>query len=137
MAPLEPDVSLEPAQFRVRRSDLVRYAGASGDFNPIHWSQRVATEVGLPGVIAHGMYTLGLAGRAVAEWAGGADRVVELGGRFTKPVVVPDDESGVVVEVAGEVKPTDTAGRLRIDLTVTCGEQKVLGMARAVVVHDG
>ncbi|HKE69338.1 MAG TPA: MaoC/PaaZ C-terminal domain-containing protein [Nocardioidaceae bacterium] len=137
MASLKPDVSPEPAQFRVRRSDLVRYAGASGDFNPIHWSQRVATEVGLPGVIAHGMYTLGLAGRAVAEWAGGADRVVELGGRFTKPVVVPDDESGVVVEVAGEVKPTDTAGRLRIDLTVTCGEQKVLGMARAVVVHDG
>jgi acyl dehydratase len=136
MAPLEPGVSLEPAQFRVRRSDLVRYAGASGDFNPIHWSQRVATEVGLPGVIAHGMYTLGLAGRAVAEWAGGADRVVQLGGRFTKPVAVPDDESGVVVEVGGEVKPTDTAGRVRIDLTVTCGDQKVLGMARAVVVSD-
>jgi acyl dehydratase len=136
MAPLEPGVSLEPAQFRVRRSDLVRYAGASGDFNPIHWSQRVATEVGLPGVIAHGMYTLGLAGRAVAEWAGGADRVVQLGGRFTKPVAVPDDESGVVVEVGGEVKPTDTTGRVRIDLTVTCGDQKVLGMARAVVVSD-
>jgi acyl dehydratase len=136
MVPLEPGVSLGPAHFRVRRSDLVRYAGASGDFNPIHWSQRVATEVGLPGVIAHGMYTLGLAGRAVAGWAGGTDRVVELGGRFTKPVVVPDDEDGVVVEVAGEVKPTDAAGRVRIDLTVTCGDQKVLGMARAVVVRD-
>ncbi|MGH3456306.1 MAG: MaoC/PaaZ C-terminal domain-containing protein [Nocardioidaceae bacterium] len=136
MTPLEPGAALGPAHFRVRRSDLVRYAGASGDFNPIHWSQRVATEVGLPGVIAHGMYTLGLAGRAVAEWAGGTDRVVELGSRFTKPVVVPDDEEGVVVEVAGEVKPTDTAGRVRIDLTVTCGDQKVLGMARAVVVRD-
>jgi acyl dehydratase len=134
---LEPGLSLGPSRYPVRRSDLIRYAGASGDFNPIHWSQRVATEVGLPGVIAHGMYTLGLAGRAVAEWAGGADRVVELRGRFSKPVVVPDDESGVVVEVAGEVKPTDTEGQLRIDLTVTCGDQKVLGMARAVVVHDG
>jgi acyl dehydratase len=136
MSALQPGDSLGPLSYPVRRSDLVRYAGASGDFNPIHWSQRVATEVGLPGVIAHGMYTLGLAGRAVAEWAGGADRVVELGGRFTKPVAVPDDESGVVVEVSGEVKPTDTAGRVRIDLTVTCGDQKVLGMARAVVASD-
>lgn len=136
MSSLQPGVSLGPVNYVVRRSDLVRYAGASGDFNPIHWSQRVATEVGLPGVIAHGMYTLGLAGRAVAEWAGGTDRVVELGSRFTKPVVVPDDEDGVVVEVAGEVKPADTAGRVRIDLTVTCGDQKVLGMARAVVIRD-
>lgn len=137
MRSLQPGVSLGPVDYVVRRSDLIRYAGASGDFNPIHWSQRVATEVGLPGVIAHGMYTLGLAGRAVAEWTGGSDRVVELRGRFSKPVVVPDDESGVVVEIAGDVKPTDTEGQLRIDLTVTCGDQKVLGMARAVVVHDG
>ena len=136
MSSLQPGVSLGPSRYPVRRSDLIRYAGASGDFNPIHWSQRVATEVGLPGVIAHGMYTLGLAGRAVAEWAGGSDRVVELRGKFSKPVVVPDDESGVVVEVAGEVKPADTEGQLRIDLTVTCGDQKVLGMARAVVTSD-
>jgi acyl dehydratase len=137
MSSLQPGVSLGPVDYVVRRSDLVRYAGASGDFNPIHWSQRVATEVGLPGVIAHGMYTLALAGRAATEWAGGPDRVVELGGRFTKPVVVPDDDTGVVVEVAGSVRETDQPDRLRIDLTVTCAGQKVLGMARAVVTRDG
>jgi acyl dehydratase len=137
MSALQPGDSLGPLSYPVRRSDLVRYAGASGDFNPIHWSQRVATDVGLPGVIAHGMYTLALAGRAATEWAGGADRVVELGGRFTKPVVVPDDDTGVVVEVAGSVRETDQPDRLRIDLTVTCADQKVLGMARAVVTRDG
>jgi acyl dehydratase len=136
MAPLQPGVSLGPVAYVVRRSDLVRYAGASGDFNPIHWSQRVATEVGLPGVIAHGMYTLAVAGRAVTEWAGGADRVVELGSRFTRPVAVPDDEIGVQVEVVGDVKPTGRPDRVRIDLTVTCGGQKVLGQARAVVTRD-
>ena len=136
MSPLQPGMSLGPVAYPVRRADLVRYAGASGDFNPIHWSDRVATEVGLPGVIAHGMYTLGLAGRAVADWAGGSDRVLELGARFTKPVVVPDDDEGVVVEVAGEVKPADEPGRVRIDLTVTCAGQKVLGMARAVIAAD-
>jgi acyl dehydratase len=137
MSSLQPGVSLGPVDYVVRRSDLVRYAGASGDFNPIHWSQRVATEVGLPGVIAHGMYTLALAGRAVAEWSGGSDRIVELGSRFTRPVVVPDDETGVVVEVAGQVRETDQPDRLRIDLTVTCSDQKVLGMAHAVVTADG
>ncbi len=136
MTALEPGATLGPLTYAVRRSDLVRYAGASGDFNPIHWSQRVATEVGLPGVIAHGMYTLALAGRAVTEWAGGADRVVELGSRFTRPVAVPDDETGVNVEVSGEVKPTDDPDRVRIDLTVTCDGQKVLGQARAVVTRD-
>jgi acyl dehydratase len=137
MSALQPGDSLGPLSYPVRRSDLVRYAGASGDFNPIHWSQRVATDVGLPGVIAHGMYTLALAGRAATEWAGGPVRVVELGGRFTKPVVVPDDDTGVVVEVAGSVRETDQPDRLRIDLTVTCADQKVLGMARAVVTRDG
>jgi acyl dehydratase len=137
MSKLQPGVSLASVSYVVRRVDLVRYAGASGDFNPIHWSERVATEVGLPSVIAHGMYTLALAGRAVSDWAGGADQVVELGGRFTKPVVVPDDETGVVVEVTGEVKATDQPDRVRIDLTVTCSGQKVLGMARAVVAADG
>jgi acyl dehydratase len=136
MTALEPGATLGPLTYSVRRSDLVRYAGASGDFNPIHWSQRVATEVGLPGVIAHGMYTLALAGRAVTEWAGGADRVVELGSRFTRPVAVPDDETGVDVEVIGDVKPTDHPDRVRIDLTVTCDGQKVLGQARAVVTRD-
>lgn len=80
--------------FRVTRADLVRYAGASGDFNPIHWSDRFATKVGLPGVIAHGMFTMALVGRAITEWAGSPDAVVEYGVRFTRPVVVPDDDQG-------------------------------------------
>src|SRR6201989_3303011 len=92
-----------PAQtYVVTRSDLVRYAGASGDFNPIHWSDRIAMHVGLPGVIAHGMYTLALAARALDTWAGGPGRVVELGCKFTKPVVVTDDESGVAGVVGGK-----------------------------------
>ena len=117
--------------YAVRRADLVRYAGASGDFNPIHWSDRVATSVGLPGVIAHGMFTMALAARAVAEWTDGAE-VVELGARFTNPVVVPDDDAGVEVEVAGTVSAIDD-GLVTIAMTVTSGGQKVLGMPRAVV----
>src|SRR5262245_2223424 len=117
--------------YAVRRADLVRYAGASGDFNPIHWSDRVASGVGLPGVIAHGMFTMALAARAVAAWTGGAE-VVELGCKFTNPVVVPDDDDGVEVEVAGTVK--DSAdGLTTIALEVTCGGQKVLGAPKAVV----
>jgi acyl dehydratase len=123
---------LETREFRVTRADLVRYAGASGDFNPIHWSDRVAASVGLPGVIAHGMYTFALASRAVAGWAGGTANIVTLGARFTKPVVVPDDDEGADVTVAGRV--TSVAdGRATIELTVTHRDQKVLGMATAVV----
>ena len=124
--------AFEPKSYDVTRSDLVRYAGASGDFNPIHWSDRVATSVGLPGVIAHGMYTLALAGNAVAEWAGGAERVLSFGARFTKPVVVPDDDTGTVVTVAGSVKTVED-GVATIDLTVTSADQKVLGMSKATV----
>jgi acyl dehydratase len=124
---------LEPRSFTVRRSDLIRYAGASGDFNPIHWSDRVATSVQLPGVIAHGMYTLALAGRAVADWVGGdVARVESFGARFTRPVVVPDDDAGTVVDVTGAVKSVDE-GRATIEVTVTNNGQKVLGQCRAVV----
>lgn len=130
---LTPGAELGAETYAVTRADLVRYAGASGDFNPIHWSDRVATEVGLPGVIAHGMYTLALAGRAASRWAGGPDRVLELGARFTKPVVVPDDEAGVAVTVTGVVKDGDTPGVVRLDLTVSVDDSKVLGMARALV----
>ena len=128
---LQAGAELAPQRYVVRRSDLVRYAGASGDFNPIHWSDRVATEVGLPGVIAHGMYTLALAARAVATWTDDAE-VLELGAKFTNPVVVPDDEAGVEIEVAGTVSAVE-AGRAVIALTVTSGGQKVLGMPKAVV----
>ena len=124
---------LKTHRFTVTRGALVRYAGASGDFNPIHWSDRVATSVGLPGVIAHGMLTMALAGRAVEEWAGGRDRVVDFSVRFSRPVVVPDDDEGVDLEVSGEVKDTADDGLTRIDITCTCEGKKVLGMARAVV----
>ena len=126
---------LPTQRYVVRRADLVRYAGASGDFNPIHWSDRVASSVGLPGVIAHGMLTLALAARAVATWTDDA-HVVELGGKFVSPVVVPDDDDGVVLEVDGTVKAAER-GRATIALAVTCAGQKVLGNPRAVVRTDG
>ena len=118
--------------YTVTRADLVRYAGASGDLNPIHWSDRVARSVGLPGVIAHGMYTQALMARALDTWAGGTGRILELGCKFTRPVVVPDDETGVEVVVAGTVKNV-TADGVHVALKVTCGGEKVLGMPRAVL----
>ena len=122
-----------PSQtFRVTRADLVRYAGASGDFNPIHWSDRAARAVGLPGVIAHGMYTMALAGQALQSWAGRAGSVVEFGVRFTKPVVVPDDDDGVEVVVGGSVR-TVADGLAQLDLTVVSGGEKVLAQARATL----
>lgn len=130
---MRPGEELPSQRFRVRRVDLVRYAGASGDFNPIHWSDRVATAVGLPGVIAHGMYTMALAARALDTWAGAPGRVRELGCKFTKPVVVPDDEDGVEVEVRGTVAAVDDDGTIAVKLEVTCGAEKVLGMPRAVL----
>ncbi|GAA1815402.1 MaoC family dehydratase [Planosporangium flavigriseum] len=124
---------LAPHTFRVTRADLVRYAGASGDFNPIHWSDRVATKVGLPGVIAHGMYTMALAAQAVLDWAGDPAAVVEYGVRFTKPVVVPDDDEGTEVTVSAVVKGFTDSGHAQLDITAMCGGDKVLGQARAVV----
>ncbi len=123
---------LSEQSYRVTRADLVRYAGASGDRNPIHWSDRVALSVGLPGVIAHGMYTLALAARALDTWAGAPGRVRELGCKFTKPVVVPDDDEGVTVVVNGTVTQVTEDG-VQVALTVTCGDQKVLGQPKAVL----
>ncbi len=122
----------ETKSYDVTRGDLVRYAGASGDFNPIHWSDRVATSVGLPGVVAHGMYTLALASRALTGWVGDPARVVTFGGRFTKPVVVPDDDQGTTVSVSGVVTGV-AEGTATVDLTVTNAGQKVLAMTRATV----
>jgi len=119
--------------FRITRADLVRYAGASGDFNPIHWSDRVAIGVGLPGVIAHGMFTMALAGRAVTGWTGDPAALVEHHVRFGRPVVVPDDEQGAEVTVRGKVGALLDDGRLRVDLTVTSDGEKVLSLARAVI----
>ena len=123
-------MTLETRTFTITRADLVRYAAASGDHNPIHQDESVAASVGLPGVIAHGMYTMALAARAVESWFPGAE-VVSFGCKFTNPVVVPA-EGGVELEVSGEVKPSDD-GLTTVALTVTCGGQKVLGMPKAVL----
>jgi acyl dehydratase len=131
--PFEVGAKLPVRVFRVTRADLVRYAGASGDFNPIHWSDRTAAKVGLPGVIAHGMLTMALVGRAVTGWAGDPAAVVEYGVRFTKPVVVPDDDEGTEVEVTAVVKEVTGDGLARLDITATCLGEKVLAQARATV----
>jgi acyl dehydratase len=129
------DVGTElPAQrFPVRREHLVRYAGASGDFNAIHWNERVAVSVGLPGVIAHGMFTMAQAGRVVTDWVGDPGAVVEYGVRFTRPVVVPDDDTGATIEVSGKVVEKIGDRRVRVQLTATSDGQTVLGKAFAVV----
>jgi acyl dehydratase len=119
--------------FRITRADLVRYAGASGDFNPIHWNDRFATKVGLPGVIAHGMYTMALAGQAVLGWAGDPAAVIEYSVRFTKPVVVPDDDQGAELTVSAMVKGFTDDGYAQLDITATSGDEKVLGQAKAVI----
>lgn len=127
---LSPGTVLPEQVFTVTRADLVAYAAASGDHNPIHQDEEVAISVGLPGVIAHGMYTLALVGSAVSTWTGGAE-VVELGSKFTSPVVVPAD-GGADVVVNGTVKSV-ADGLVTLALEVTCAGQKVLGMPRAVV----
>ncbi|MBV9024733.1 MAG: MaoC family dehydratase [Streptomycetaceae bacterium] len=134
-AEIEAGTELPPLTVPVTRATLVQYAGASGDFNPIHWNEKFAKEVGLPNVIAHGMFTMASAIRMVTDWAGDPGAVVEYGVRFTKPVVVPDDDKGAVIEVSGKVaaKLDDEARTVRVDLTVTAADQKVLGQSRAVV----
>jgi acyl dehydratase len=131
------DPELAPQTFRVTRADLVRYAGASGDFNPIHWSQRVATSVGLPGVIAHGMLTMALAGRALTAWVGGdSGAILDYSVRFARPVVVPDDDEGAELVVTGRCREPDAEGRVQIDLTAVCAGEKVLAQAKATVRAD-
>ncbi|MGA4777461.1 MaoC family dehydratase [Cellulosimicrobium sp. AB352] len=117
----------------VDRARLVRYAGASGDFNPIHWNDAFAAEVGLPGVIAHGMFTMGAAVALVEDWAGGPGAVVDYQTRFTRPVPVPNP--GVAtLEVTGTVGAIDAeAGTVRVDLTVIFEGARVLGKTQAVV----
>jgi acyl dehydratase len=117
---------MEPTTYRITRADLVAYAEASGDHNPIHQDEAVARSVGLPGVIAHGMYTLALAARYVDEQLGEPGRIVRIGAKFTRPVVVPPE--GTEVVVAGERRDDGT-----VVLTVTCEGQKVLGAATAAV----
>jgi acyl dehydratase len=130
---LEIGAGLPAQTYVVTRANLVRYAGASLDFNPIHWSDRVAGEVGLPGVIAHGMYTMALVGRALATWTGDPAAVIDLSVRFTRPVVVPDNDTGVEVTISGKVAAETEEGHLKIDVTAISGGEKVLAAARAVV----
>jgi acyl dehydratase len=125
--------SLPTRSFPLTRADLVRYAGASGDFNPIHWNARFATAVGLPDVIAHGMVTMATAARVVTDWIGDPGAVVEYSVRFTKPVVVPDDDIGAVLEVEGVVAEKLDDGLVRVDLVARSGDDKVLGVAKVLV----
>ncbi len=123
-----------PAQsFPLQRLNLIQYCGASGDFNVIHWNERIATMVGLPNVIAHGMLTMAEAGRVLTDWAGDPGRVVKYGTRFTKPVVVPDDDKGATVDVSAVVTEKGEDGTVTVELTATCDGSKVLGKAFGVI----
>jgi acyl dehydratase len=126
-------LQLPSQRFQIRRLDLVRYAGASGDFNVIHWNERIATSVGLPNVIAHGMFTMAIAARVVTDWAGDPGAVVDYGVRFTRPVPVPDDDDGATVEVTGTVAVLLEDKRVRVDLKAVHAGATVLGRAQAVV----
>lgn len=117
--------------FPLTRDSLVRYAGASGDFNPIHYRDDVAATVGLPGVLAHGMLTMGFAVQPVVDWLDARGWVTDYQVRFTRPVVV-DPQVGAVVTVTATVGALDDAGA-RIDLTATVGQQTVLGKAQVRV----
>ena len=132
-ADVEPGTELEARSYQVTRLTLVQYAGASGDFNPIHTNERVAKAVGLPDVIAHGMLTMALAGRFVTEWAGDPGAVTEFAVRFSAPVVVPDDDQGTTVELAGTVTEQLDDGRVAVEVTARSDGAKVLTRARAVV----
>lgn len=133
LADLTVGQSIGTRTVSVQRVDLVRYAGASGDLNPIHWNNRVATEVGLPGVIAHGMFTMGQAVNLVTDWAGDPGAIIDYGVRFTRPVPVPDP-GAATVEVEGTIGAIDAdAGTVRVDLSVTFEGAKVLGKAQVLV----
>ena len=125
---------LTPLTVQVTRAQLVKYAGASGDFNAIHWNERTAVAVGLPGVIAHGMLTMALAGRIVTDWVGDPQSVASLSVTFTRPVPVPDDDIGATVVITAVVGAVDAEARTaRVDVTAKFNEQTVLGKARSTV----
>ncbi len=124
---------LPAVSYPVNRLSLVKYCGASGDFNVIHWNERIARSVGLPNVIAHGMFTMAQAGRYVTDWAGDAGAVVEFGVRFSAMVVVPDDDTGAAIEVSGTVEEKLDGNLVAVALTARSGDAKVLTRARAVV----
>jgi len=124
--------ALPSLSVRVTRADLVRYAGASGDFNPIHYSERSATQVGLPGVVAHGMLTMGTALRVVTDWIGDPAKVRSYGARFPNPVVVPDDEVGAALVFSASISAIEQ-GVATVIIEAACDGEKVLGAARVEV----
>ena len=130
---VEAGTELSAIDYQVTRLGLVKYCGASGDFNAIHWNERIARAVGLPDVIAHGMFTMAEAGRFVTDWAGPRAVVVEFGVRFSAPVVVPDDDTGAVITVSGQVTEKLDGNKVALTLTARSGGTKVLTRARAVV----
>ncbi|MDL4776337.1 MULTISPECIES: MaoC family dehydratase [Thermomonosporaceae] len=129
---VEVGTEIAARSYPVDRADLVKYAGASGDFNPIHWRERVARSVGLPDVIAHGMFTMAQGGRFVTDWVGDPGAVVDYGVRFSSPVVVPD-EGGATLEISGKVEEKLDGGKVVVALTARSSDQKVLTRAKAVV----
>src|SRR4029077_6724974 len=125
--------ALAEVSYPTTRLNLVMYCGASGDFNVIHWNERIAKSVGLPDVIAHGMFTMAQAGRYVTDWAGPKATVVEFGVRFSAPVVVPDDDVGATITVTGKVEEKLDDNKVALALTAKSAGTKVLSRARAVV----
>jgi acyl dehydratase len=134
---VEVGTELGVARYPVSRLSLIKYCGASGDFNVIHWNERIARAVGLPNVIAHGMFSMAEAGRYVTDWAGAGAFVTEFGVRFSAPVVVPDDDAGAVIEVSGKVEAKLDDHQVALALTARADDAKILSRARAVVRLPG
>jgi acyl dehydratase len=132
-ADVDKGTELPARSYRVTRLDLVKYAGASGDFNVIHWNERAARSVGLPNVIAHGMYTMAQAGKFVTEWAGDPGAVAEFGVKFSAMVPVPDDDQGATIEFSGKVLEKLGDNKVTVDIVARADGAKVLTRARAVV----
>jgi acyl dehydratase len=132
-ADIEKGAELPARSYRVTRLDLVKYAGAAGDFNVIHWNERAARSVGLPNVIAHGMFTMAQAGKFVTEWAGDPGAVTDFGVRFSAMVPVPDDEQGATIEFTGKVLDKLGDNKVTVDIVAKADGTKVLTRARAVV----
>ena len=133
IASLEVGQVIGTEEFHLTRDSLVRYAGASGDFNPIHYRDDFAKSVGLDGVLAHGMLTMGAAVQVAVNWVGDAGKVIDYGVRFTKPVFV-DAQDGAVLVVTGKIGEIDAEnGEVRIDLTAAFNDTVVLGKAQARV----
>jgi len=133
MSQIEVGFELPEIKVNFKRADLIKYAGASGDFNIIHWNERTAVAVGLPGVIAHGMLTMGQAINVITRWNGSPANVLDYTVRFTRPVVVPDDDLGVEVVFNAKVSQLNEDGTAKIDINAVFDGKTVLGKASAIV----